>query len=64
MGRVGLRCRSKVIEAVSRGWLTPNANHGGSFATSRESDKLLHNSHQAVADFLGTTIRDGCFART
>ena len=30
-----------------------NANHGGAFATSRESDALLAESRAAVADFLG-----------
>jgi cysteine desulfurase family protein (TIGR01976 family) len=29
-----------------------NANHKGAFATSRESDAILHEAHAAVADFL------------
>ena len=29
-----------------------NSNHGGAFATSRESDALLAEAHAAVADFL------------
>ena len=29
-----------------------NANHGGVFTTSRESDAILHAAHQAVADFI------------
>ncbi len=30
-----------------------NANHGGLFATSRESDELLDEAHRALADFFG-----------
>jgi cysteine desulfurase family protein (TIGR01976 family) len=30
-----------------------NANHGGRYVTSRESDALLDDAHQAMADFLG-----------
>jgi cysteine desulfurase family protein (TIGR01976 family) len=30
-----------------------NANHGGHFATSRESDRMLAEAHQGLADFLG-----------
>jgi cysteine desulfurase family protein (TIGR01976 family) len=29
-----------------------NANHDGAFATSRESDSILHEAHVAVADFI------------
>lgn len=29
-----------------------NANHGGAFATSRESDAILDEAHRAMADFL------------
>lgn len=29
-----------------------NANHGGAFATSQESDAILDEGHQAMADFL------------
>jgi len=32
-----------------------NANHGGAFATSRESDAILEQTHQAVADFLNAS---------
>ena len=31
---------------------TCNANHGGVFRTSRESDAILHDAHQAAADLL------------
>src|SRR5262249_17721680 len=32
---------------------TSNANHGGLFATSRESDSLLESAHRALADLFG-----------
>jgi len=35
-----------------------NANHGGAFATSRESDAVLHEAHTAVADFLNASRPD------
>ncbi|MGB9800715.1 MAG: cysteine desulfurase-like protein, partial [Thermanaerothrix sp.] len=35
-----------------------NANHGGAFATSRESDAVLEMAHQAVADWLNAARAD------
>jgi cysteine desulfurase family protein (TIGR01976 family) len=35
-----------------------NANHGGAFATSRESDAVLHEAHAAMADFLNAASPD------
>ena len=35
-----------------------NANHDGAFATSRESDALLLEAHQAMADFLNAARPD------
>ncbi len=57
-GPAGSQVPSSVAEAVSRYLLSTNANHGAPFATSQESDALLDNSHQAVADFLGTSDPD------
>ena len=34
---------------------TCNANHDGAFATSRESDSWIDQSHETVADFLGAS---------
>src|SRR6478609_8308281 len=53
-GPGGTQVPQRVIEAVSGCLANTNANHGGLFATSRESDALLAKAHQAVADFLGT----------
>jgi cysteine desulfurase family protein (TIGR01976 family) len=33
--------------------LNRNANHGGAFRSSRESDEMVHEARAAVADFLG-----------
>ncbi|MFH2101956.1 MAG: cysteine desulfurase-like protein [Chloroflexota bacterium] len=39
-------------ERIQRYLLECNANHGGAFATSRDSDALLDEAHAAMADFL------------
>jgi len=53
-GPGGTQVPQRVIDAVSGYLASTNANHGGLFTTSRESDELLARAHQAVADFLGT----------
>jgi cysteine desulfurase family protein (TIGR01976 family) len=35
-----------------------NANHGGVFATSAESDRILHRAHEAMADLLNAPSAD------
>jgi len=52
-GPAGSQCPRTVIDAVSQYLSQCNANHGGQFATSRESDALLDQAHQALADFVG-----------
>jgi cysteine desulfurase family protein (TIGR01976 family) len=52
-GPAGSQVPQRVIDAVSGYYSQTNANHGGLFATSRESDALLATAHRAVADFLG-----------
>jgi cysteine desulfurase family protein (TIGR01976 family) len=37
---------------------TCNANHGGVFTTSRESDRVLHEAHAAAADLLNAPSPD------
>jgi cysteine desulfurase family protein (TIGR01976 family) len=52
-GPAGSQVPASVVDAVA-GYLTrTNANHGGAFATSRESDALLDEAHRAAADFFG-----------
>jgi len=52
-GPGGTQAPQRVIEAVSHYLAHTNANHGGLFATSRDSDRLLTEAHQGLADFLG-----------
>jgi len=40
------------LERMQRYLLECNANHGGAFATSRDSDAILEEAHAAMADFL------------
>jgi cysteine desulfurase family protein (TIGR01976 family) len=53
-GPAGTQVSQQVIEAISHYLSHHNANHGGLFATSRESDEMLAETHAAMADFLGT----------
>jgi cysteine desulfurase family protein (TIGR01976 family) len=52
-GPGGTQTPQRVIEAISHYLAHTNANHGGLFATSLESDCLLGAAHQGLADFLG-----------
>jgi cysteine desulfurase family protein (TIGR01976 family) len=47
-----------VIDAMVRYLTTCNANHGGLFYTSRQSDAILHDAHQALADFVNADTAD------
>ncbi|MCX7671238.1 MAG: cysteine desulfurase-like protein [Anaerolineae bacterium] len=51
-GPGGTQVPQRVIDAMSRYLACTNANHGGAFRTSRESDAILDAAHQAMADFL------------
>jgi cysteine desulfurase family protein (TIGR01976 family) len=53
-GPAGTQVPQRVIDAISDYLTRHNANHGGVFATSLESDRLLEAAHEAAADFLGT----------
>jgi cysteine desulfurase family protein (TIGR01976 family) len=57
-GPAGTQVPQRVIDAVSHYFVTHNANHGGLFATSTESDLMLNEAHQAVADLLGASEAD------
>jgi cysteine desulfurase family protein (TIGR01976 family) len=57
-GPAGSQVPQSVAEAISAYLLSTNANHEGLFASSRESDAILHAAHQAVADFLGADDPD------
>jgi cysteine desulfurase family protein (TIGR01976 family) len=52
-GPAGSQVPRRVADAISDYLLNHNANHGGLFATSRESDTLLLEAQKAMADLLG-----------
>jgi cysteine desulfurase family protein (TIGR01976 family) len=52
-GPGGTQVPQSVIDAVSDYYRTMNANEGGAFVTSRMSDQMSLDAHQAVADLLG-----------
>src|SRR5687768_13329466 len=58
-GAAGSQVPQAVIDAVSDYYVKHNANHGGLFATSRESDAVVDEARRACADLLGTPD-DGC----
>ncbi len=58
-GPAGSQVPQSVIDAISSYYVKHNANHGGVFATSRESDAVVGYARRACADLLGTPD-DGC----
>jgi cysteine desulfurase family protein (TIGR01976 family) len=57
-GPGGTQVPRRVIDAVVHYLGTCNANHGGLFATSRESDAILHAAGAAVAELLNAPSAD------
>jgi cysteine desulfurase family protein (TIGR01976 family) len=51
-GPGGTQVPQSVVDAMSRYLIQANANHGGAFRTSRESDATLAAAHEAMADLL------------
>ena len=47
----GTQIARQSLDRINRYLIECNANHGGAFATSIASDALLHEAHQAMADF-------------
>src|SRR5437870_9532414 len=57
-GPAGTQVPQRVLDAML-GYLTRcNANHGGVFATSVESDRILDAAHAAMADLLNAPAPD------
>src|SRR5690349_7643013 len=54
----GTQVARRVVERMSEYLVQCNANHGGAFYTSIESDAVLHAAHAAMADFLGAASPD------
>jgi cysteine desulfurase family protein (TIGR01976 family) len=51
-GPGGTQVPQRVIDAMVHYLSNCNANHGGPFATSKESDAILLDAHRAVADLI------------
>jgi cysteine desulfurase family protein (TIGR01976 family) len=51
-GPGGTQVPQRVIDAMAAYLTECNANHGGVFATSRDSDRILAEAHAAAADLL------------
>lgn len=54
-GPAGSQVPASVAQAMTDYLLNTNANHGGYFATSVESDAILQRAHEDVAAFLGVS---------
>jgi cysteine desulfurase family protein (TIGR01976 family) len=57
-GPGGTQVPQRVIDALVHYLSSCNANHGGVFTTSRESDRVLHEAHAAAADLLNAPSPD------
>ncbi len=51
-GPGGTQTPQRVIDAMTHCLVHTNANHGGPFRTSQESDAMLQSAHEAMADLL------------
>jgi cysteine desulfurase family protein (TIGR01976 family) len=57
-GPAGTQMPQRVIDAMVQYLTCCNANHGGVFATSVASDRILDSAHQAMADLLNAPSPD------
>src|SRR5512146_9113 len=54
----GTQIARQSLDRINHYLLNCNANHEGVFATSRQSDEILHAAHAAMADFLNAASPD------
>jgi selenocysteine lyase/cysteine desulfurase len=54
----GTQVARQVLDRMNQYLVEMNANHDGVFASSRESDALIHETRAAAADFLGASRPD------
>ena len=54
----GTQVPIKVLDRMEKYLIHTNANHGGPFRTSIESDKVLDEAHKAMADLLNANSSD------
>jgi cysteine desulfurase family protein (TIGR01976 family) len=57
-GPGGTQVSRHVIDAMVRYLTISNANHGGAFHTSRESDRVIDDARQSVADLINAPSAD------
>ncbi len=62
-GPGGTQVPRRVIDAMVNYLLTANANAGGPFLTSQESDRIIGESRLALADFLGADPEEVSFGQ-
>src|SRR6476659_7248691 len=60
-GPGGTQVPESVIEAVAEYYRRTNANTGGPFRTSRQTDALIATARATAAEFLGATIDEVAF---
>jgi len=60
-GPGGSQVPGSVINAMSRYFVTSNANAHGAFATSRRTDEWIISARASVADFLGCDLDEVVF---
>jgi cysteine desulfurase family protein (TIGR01976 family) len=58
-GPAGTQVPQRVIDAMVHYLTHCNANHGGLFTTSQESDHILRRAHEGMADLLNAPSPDG-----
>ncbi len=54
----GTQISRQSLDRMNQYLLNCNANHEGVFATSQQSDQILHDAHAAMADFLNAASPD------
>ena len=54
----GTQIPQQSLDRINRYLLECNANHEGAFATSQQSDAILHEAHTSMADFLNASSPD------
>ncbi len=54
----GTQIAKQSLDRINKYLLESNANHEGAFATSVASDAILHEAHQAMADFYNASSPD------
>ena len=62
-GPGGTQTPQRVLDAVHEYLVDHNANYGGRFATSEETDATIAEAHAAGADFLGCDAGRGQLRR-